>query len=136
MKIVKESEIKLIKPLDIILIAVIFIFSVGFFLINAFNSFSFSTEDLQAVIRQNGNVIRVIDLNSDEVPCTIDIGGEYDVKIFVDSKGAYFISSECPDKLCIKTGKITAPGKTAVCLPAEISVEIAASNSKIDAIVG
>ena len=37
---------------------------------------------------------------------------------------AYMLEADCPDKLCIKMGKISKEGEIVVCLPARIVVEI------------
>ncbi len=34
------------------------------------------------------------------------------------------ISSDCPDKLCVKTGRISRKGQTAVCLPNKIVLKV------------
>ena len=45
--------------------------------------------------------------------------------IIVCEKGcAYFSSAGCPDKICVKTGRLTKKGDTAVCLPAGVVLTI------------
>ena len=49
------------------------------------------------------------------------------------------ISSECPDRLCVKASAISNPGETIVCLPAKVVVGIKASQGGVyeaDGIVG
>jgi len=60
--------------------------------------------------------------------------GESVVEIF---KGkAYIEKSPCPLKLCIRQGKIDAPGQVAACLPNRVVVSIVSNNAptRIDAI--
>ncbi len=47
------------------------------------------------------------------------------VVLRVDGKGnIQFIESDCPDKVCIKTGKIHLAGQSAACLPNGIIVKL------------
>ncbi len=39
-----------------------------------------------------------------------------------------FEKSNCPDKLCIKTGKISKPGQFAACLPNRLLLKIISTN--------
>ena len=43
--------------------------------------------------------------------------------------------ADCPDKVCVKTGKIKSPGQTVVCLPHRVVIEITGDNADIDAAV-
>ena len=43
--------------------------------------------------------------------------------------------ADCPDKVCVKTGKIKKPGQTIVCLPHRTVIEITGDNADIDAAV-
>ena len=46
--------------------------------------------------------------------------------------------ADCPDKLCVKTGRISKTGETIVCLPHRVVVEIigaAADDSGVDLFV-
>lgn len=46
-------------------------------------------------------------------------------------------SADCPDKLCVATGKISAPGRSIVCVPARFSVRIVSGEGEDeDYIVG
>lgn len=42
---------------------------------------------------------------------------ENGVTIVCDGDSAYFLRSDCPDKVCIKTGKLSVAGEWAACLP-------------------
>ena len=52
--------------------------------------------------------------------------GENDIDLtVVTGNGCVYVEkSECPDKICVKTGKISAVGEQIVCLPARIVIEI------------
>ena len=52
--------------------------------------------------------------------------GENDIDLtVVTGNGCVYVEkSECPDKICVKTGKISAVGEQIVCLPARIVIEV------------
>lgn len=57
-----------------------------------------------------------------EVKATLplDTDGEYAfgaVKVTVKDGGAWVSDSDCADKTCVRTGKLSSAGDTAVCLP-------------------
>ena len=47
-----------------------------------------------------------------------------------------FIEAKCPDKFCERTGWISRPGETAVCLPNRIVVRVEGKKQDFDMIVG
>ena len=64
----------------------------------------------------------VLDLSSDTV---LDITSNgIDLRIVVENGEARVESSSCPDKVCVRTGSISAAGQTAVCVPAKLSLII------------
>ena len=92
---------------------------------------------LVAIVEQNGQVIRRIDLNWLSQAEEVDLGGPYHVQLLAEPGAISFLSSDCPDKTCIRTGKLTRPGQTAVCLPARISVRLESGESTgFDAVTG
>ena len=38
-----------------------------------------------------------------------------------------FIQSDCPDQICVKTGKLSKPGQFAACLPNQVLVKLVSS---------
>ena len=74
-----------------------------------------------------------IELNSVNEPYEIEIDGEIPVTISIERDGACFVQSDCRDKICVKTGKLTKPGQSAVCLPAGVSI-VLEGESEIDAV--
>ncbi|MGI6743288.1 MAG: NusG domain II-containing protein [Eubacteriales bacterium] len=56
-------------------------------------------------------------------------GADGIVMTVVIKDGSVFAAeSGCPDRLCVKTGKINRPGETIVCLPAHIIIGIEGEN--------
>ena len=62
------------------------------------------------------------------------------INSIIISNGSVTVSdADCPDKLCVKTGKINRAGETIVCLPHRVVVEIkrnsVSDNDNIDSVV-
>lgn len=76
-----------------------------------------------AEIRISGKSVERLDLNKST---SMQFHGQNDIDLVVVTGNgcAYVERSECPDKICVKTGKIYGVGEQIVCLPARIVVEI------------
>ena len=85
-----------------------------------------------AVIEQDGEVCRVVLADLKE-PLTLEVNGAV---IELDKDGAHFVSSPCPDKICVNKGIIKRAGESAVCLPQRVSVRIEGGDSEIDSVTG
>lgn len=64
-----------------------------------------------------------------------------EVVVILNDHEVYIQSSDCPDQICVQTGKLTKPGDGAICLPNKIVVQIVAGSSdsgetdgKVDAV--
>ncbi|MGN0408534.1 MAG: NusG domain II-containing protein [Bacteroides sp.] len=55
-------------------------------------------------------------------------------RVVIDNREVYMESADCPDKVCVKTGRIRRAGETIVCLPHKVVVEIKGGSSYDDAI--
>lgn len=82
------------------------------------------TASSRVVISKDGKVL--YDINLSEVKDRIDIKNlsEYNELIVVEKSRVRFEISDCPDQVCVRTGWISRPGQTAVCLPAGIIIKI------------
>ena len=93
------------------------------------------TEKLYGIIEVNGEEQQVINLSDVDKPYTIRIenGDEYNI-IQVEQGSIRVTEASCPDKDCIKIGKLDADGEISVCLPNKVIVRVVSSNSnnKID----
>ena len=89
-----------------------------------------------AVISQNGRELYTIDLTQVEEPYELSIPGECPVVIHVEQGAVWFAESACPDQICVRTGKLSQSGQSAVCLPAKVSVQISGSQQEYDAYTG
>ncbi len=54
--------------------------------------------------------------------------------VVIENGSAYMKYADCPDKLCVKMGKITKRGSDIICLPNRVRVEI--SGGDTDAVAG
>ena len=84
------------------------------------------------VIEQDGTALYRISFASRTEPEQIEINGTV---IEVSREGARFVSSPCPDQVCVKAGLLTRAGETAVCLPQRVSVRIT-GGAGTDAVTG
>lgn len=89
-----------------------------------------------AVIKQKGNVIKTIDLDTikEKKQFTIPYDSNSFNQVEVDSGKIRFVDADCPDKICIETGWISEPGESAVCLPHKTIISIEGNNSDYDQI--
>lgn len=75
-----------------------------------------------AQIYLGDELIEQIDLNAVSAPYTIQVG-EGNV-VLVEQGAISMHSATCPDKLCVKQGKITGGVYPIVCLPNRVTVKI------------
>lgn len=46
------------------------------------------------------------------------------VTVVVSDGAAYVRDADCPDRLCVKSGPLSDPGDTAICLPNRVTVTV------------
>lgn len=83
-----------------------------------------------AVVEMDGKEVGRYDLSMQKEPQIIDIGGPMNVKLLLEPGAISFYHSDCPDQICVRTGKLTKPGQAAVCLPGKVSVRIVSGGGK------
>lgn len=129
----EKKRPRLLKKQDVVLIAVLLAFAGALGLWFQFRP----AGSLTAVVEENGKVVQRIDLDRQTGAEEIDLGGQYHVKLLAEPGTISFLSSDCPDKICIRTGKLTRPGQSAVCLPARVSVRLESQKkADFDAVTG
>ena len=90
-----------------------------------------------AVIEKNGTLIKKINLTNVTEPYFFHIEDElYPATLKVEHGKISFVNAQCPDKLCQKTGVISRPHQSAICLPARVCVHIEGENNEFDSITG
>lgn len=89
-----------------------------------------------ANIKQDGKVIKTIDLDTVKEAQEIRVpynGNHFNVIEVLPGK-IRIKDADCPDKVCVKTGWISEPGQSSVCLPHRLMITIEGKNAKVDQI--
>jgi hypothetical protein len=125
------------KKTDIIIIVAIILFCIAFWVI--YNNL-FAATKVKAEVYFGSELIYTIMLN-EGVSKRITIPQHENVVLQQHEDGSIaFIDSDCPDKICIKTGRLSKVGQTAACLPNKVFVKILPignrDNDDIDIIIG
>ena len=93
----------MIKKGDVILIAVLLIVAAIYF--------GFSHNANEASVYYDGDLFTVLPLNKNK---TVEVGNTV---IKVEDGKVFFEYSDCPNKICMKSGKLYKAGQTASCVP-------------------
>lgn len=112
---------KFIKKADLILLLILLLLCGGLLL---WNHRTASEENLTAVIMQNGEEIEEISLDKVTEPYSISLDCKPAVTIRVEPGCIYYASADCPDKLCVRAGKLQKAGDTAACLPSKTLIVV------------
>lgn len=127
MKVQTSSSRKTFKPTDIIIVVITASVLALTFVFRGVSSKS-GSDSSSAAIFHNGEQIALLPLEKDGV-YPFD---EYFVTVEVKDGRVRISDSGCPDKICEKTGFISSPFQTIVCLPNRISVRIIEKNPNTD----
>ncbi len=86
------------------------------------------------IVEQDGRETARYALTEDR---TVKIEGTGGYNILVIEGGEVWLSeADCPNHLCVKTGKIRYAGQSIVCLPHRLAVRIMGGTSGLDAVTG
>lgn len=90
-----------------------------------------------AVIERDGAEVERISLSALAGPEERTVRGEngLELTVMLTPDGAWVENSQCPDKICVHTGKLTRAGEAAVCLPARVVLRLEGKGGA-DAITG
>ena len=127
---------KFIKKVDIIIVVPILIFAIiGLLIYNRMHT----EKGTKAEIYYESELVKTVELAA-EKSYTFRIKENEDVlfEVYEDNSIA-FVDSDCPDKICINSGKLKNVGQTAACLPNRIMIKIVsedADKNEIDKVVG
>lgn len=95
---------------------------------------------LVAVVRIDGKECKRIALS--DIPegqtVTVSLKDGADMALEARRDGVRVAYSGCPDKVCVRTGWLKAPGQSAVCLPCRVVVRLEGErpDEKVDGIAG
>lgn len=116
-------ERKLFRKRDIVLLLVILAVSAFFFFITSRDSGE------GAEIWLDGKLYREFPLDT-RFELTLDNG----VTIVGDGESAWFSHSDCRDKVCVNTGRLSLSGQWAACLPNGTVLKITKGNGDVDTV--
>lgn len=128
----KNTVRKRVTAWDFVLMAVLVCVAVS----AIFIQHKSNDELLEVVVKKDSDIVYTQSLSSVSRETDVPIDDEYNIILRVMPDGVQVISSECGDKICVNTGKITRSGQAVVCLPAHISVTLRGGESEADVIVG
>ncbi len=118
---------KLAKRSDILLILILFMLALVLILPRFFSR----QEPLTASVYVDGELNQQIDLSK------IDSTYEFSVNntvIVAENNSIRFKSSDCRDKLCVNTGRLTKANSVAACLPNRVLIALSGESGEYDAI--
>ena len=112
---------KFFKKADLIVILVML--AIGISGLIGYRYF-FSERPAKAEIYYYGNLVKVVELKQG-ISGTVNVAEAPNVVIRQEADGSiFFEASDCPDKICILTGKLTMIGESAACLPNGVLIKI------------
>ena len=121
-----------LKKTDVLMITVIIVLAVILLLIV---QFGIKKPGQTAVITVDGEVVKELSLSRDTGEIEIE-GYQGGINKIIVSEGCVYMSyADCPDELCVHTGKIQKTGETIVCLPHRVVVEIKGGEEAYDSVV-
>lgn len=94
----------------------------------------FRRDGAAVVVEQNGREIARYVLSEDRTE-RIEGEGGYNTLV-IEGGQAWLSEADCPNQLCVKTGKIRYAGQSIVCLPHKLAVRIMGGASSLDAVTG
>lgn len=118
------NKIPFFKKSDLFIICIFLLIALVVFL----PTLSEKDKTLTAVITADGEAVTEIRL-SDNTEEEIKIN---DTVIKINGKSVFFAESNCPDKVCIRTGKLDSHGDSSACVPNKISIYIKGEKTEDD----
>ena len=94
----------------------------------------FRRDGAAVVVEQNGREIARYVLSEDRTE-RIEGEGGYNTLVILGGE-VWLLDADCPNQLCVKTGKIRYAGQSIVCLPHKLAVRIVGGASSLDAVTG
>lgn len=115
---------RIIKKMDIVIIAVLLILSFTPHLI-FFKTSQKGSKNNYAIIQVDGKIHKKIDLSkvkkSEKVNLNLPNGKN---TLLIKNNSIQMKSANCNDALCVKQGNISKVGQTIICLPHKLIIEI------------
>ena|SRR5690625_4374207 len=134
-----KEYVKMIRPWDVVMMLILVLVSLFPVIVFSYYQSGTITEDTTfiAVVSQDNQII-------DEFTLTGHVGHEvFDIQIDEHEINTIEIKDEairiqgatCSDQVCVRTGFISQPGETIICLPHKLVIEIKASNGESEELI-
>ena len=95
-----------------------------------------SSSHVTATITHKGEVVDKVILSALNEEKTVTIDGSYHLTIALTEEGVQVTESDCPTQDCVRTGTISRPGQSIVCLPEQVVVRLDGEGDGPDIILG
>ena len=79
--------------------------------------FGSPSQSLEVVFTIDGETVYSVPLQSDEVQTFTTTGDLGSITVTVRDGEAAITAADCPDQICVRTGRISTVGQAVVCLP-------------------
>lgn len=114
------------KKADYILIVVLLLIAAVSYIL-----FTLSDEKPnKIVVRVDGEIVETFDISQ---AGTYSLNNGTNILVIKDNE-AWLTEANCPDKLCVKQGKISKVNQCITCLPNKLTVTVEGENSDVDLI--
>ncbi len=118
---------KLITKKDFILLVIVLVIGIAGFLLLASND-----KGAIAIIKINGETVAEIPIQDEYYEASFN-----GVTVCCENSEIYVKDSSCPDKVCVRSGRISKAGEGVICAPNRVAVEISGKNqNQLDALTG
>ena len=95
-----------------------------------------SSGHVPATVTHKGEVVDKVILSALNEEKTVTIDGTYHLTIALTEAGVQVTESDCPTQDCVRTGTISRPGQSIVCLPEQVVVRLDGEGDGPDIILG
>ncbi|GGM36533.1 hypothetical protein GCM10011351_23300 [Paraliobacillus quinghaiensis] len=130
-----KAFLRVLKTGDLVIITVLISVSFLPFAVFYMQQSQNTNTDHEAVISVDNEEVKHITLTEHEGTDVFDISKfEDEINTIEVVDGRIRIkSATCPDQVCVRTGYISEPGETIVCLPHKLIVEVHTTNEDTEA---
>ena len=120
---------KLFGRHDVILFAVLILTAVIFAVIYYITA-GHTSNGAVCEISVDGKAVQTVDLSGPDYEFAL--AQNQNIRFSVKNHAIAFIASDCPDKICVKTGYISHTGQAAACLPNRVIIRITGADGNTD----
>lgn len=83
------------------------------------------------IVRVDGEIIEEISLREEG---TYSLNGGTNI-LRIENGQAWLLEADCPDKLCVRQGKIYRTGEVITCLPNKLTVTVTGAEESVDVVM-